>query len=132
VDLISVSQEKGQKFKISVRKHSFYSDMSAQDQGNDEAPSPAELLVSAYGACVGMLIDRYCESHGLSSENVNLDLTYELDNKPRRVKNITIDVSLPESFPENRKGVIRNLAKTCVIHNTLNNPPDIDMEIVSD
>jgi len=114
MDLISVSQVNKQKFKVNLRKHEFFADMSIQDKGEDQAPSPSELLVGAYGSCVGMIIHRYCESHGIESKDINLDMTFQLADNPKRIGNITVDVTLPEGFPEDRKKVVYNLAKTCV------------------
>jgi len=129
MDLISITQEKDSKFKTEIRKHSFYSDMSIKDGGNDEAPSPADLLVSSLGSCIGMIIQRYCVTHGYETEGLDLSMTYLLNDNPKMIKNITVDIELPESFPQNRQQAILNSVKTCVIYNSLNKDIDIDIEI---
>ena len=129
MDLITISQEKGSKFKTRIRNHEFFSDMAISDGGNDEAPSPAELLVSSLGTCLGMTINSYCETHGYDSDNIGLSMTYVLDNNPKRIKNITIDIELPENFPDNRKQAILNSMKSCVIFNSLSKETEIDIEI---
>lgn len=129
MDLITITQEKGSKFKTQIRKHEFFSDMSIGDGGNDEAPAPAELLVSSLGTCLGMTINSYCQSHGYDSEDIGLSMTYLLDDNPKRIKNITIDIALPENFPDNRKQAIINSMKSCVIYNSLCKETEIDIEI---
>lgn len=129
MDLITITQEKDSKFKTEIRKHSFYSDMSEKDGGNDEAPSPADLLVSSLGNCIGMIIQRYCQSHGYQSEGIEISMTYLLNDSPKMVKNITADVVLPEGFPKDRKKAVLNACKTCVIYNSLDKNIDIDIEI---
>jgi putative redox protein len=128
MDLISISQEKDSKFCIEIRNHVFYSDMSVQDGGKDEAPSPAEFLVSSLGACIGMIINTYCQLHGHTSENIGLSMTYVLADNPKRIQNITIDIALPEYFPEDRRQAILNSVKSCVIFNTLSENTEIDID----
>jgi uncharacterized OsmC-like protein len=128
MDLISISQEKDSVFKTRIRKHSFLSDLSIEDGGTDKAPSPADLLVSSLGFCIAMIIQRYCKSHRLSDHGIELSMTYLLNDHPKRINSITIDIALPENFPPNRKQAILNSVKTCVIYNSLSNDVDIDID----
>lgn len=132
MDLITISQEKDSQFRTEIRRHIFFSDMSVDDGGKDEAPSPAELLVSSLGACIGMTINTYCKSHGYSTDNLEVSMTYLLADQPKRIKNITVDITLPENFPANRKQAIHNSIKTCVIYNTISPDTEIDIELQED
>ena len=129
MDLITIIQEKGSKFKTKIRNHEFFSDMAVRDGGNDEAPSPAELLVSSLGTCLGMTVDTYCKTHGYESKNIGITMTYLLNDNPKRIKNITIDIELPDNFPDNRKRAILNSVKSCVIYNSICKETEIDIEI---
>lgn len=128
MDLINISQEKDSIFKTQVRKHSFSSDMSIKDGGTDAAPSPADLVVSSLGFCIAMIIQRYCVSHRMNDKGIELSMTYLLNDSPKMISSITIDIALPEDFPQNRKQAILNSVKTCVIYNSLKNDIDIDIE----
>jgi putative redox protein len=129
MDLISITQEKNSTFKAQIRKHSFLSDMSIEDGGKDDAPSPAELVVSSLGFCIGMIINRYCQSHGYESKDIEISMTYLLNDNPKMINSITADIALPPNFPNNRKKAVLNSVKTCVIYNSLNKEIDIDIEI---
>ena len=129
MDLITITQEKESTFKTEIRKHSILSDMSVADGGKDDAPSPAEFLVSSLGNCIGMVINTYCESHGYDSNGLCVTMTYLLNDKPKMIKSITIDIEISENFPANRRPAIMNLIKTCPIYNSLHSDIDIDIEI---
>ena len=101
--------------------------MSIDDGGKDEAPSPADYLVCSLGSCFGMIIERYCQSHGYSSEGTEISITYMLNDKPKMIKSITADIALPEDFPDDRRKAILNSVKTCVIYNSLDKNIDIDI-----
>lgn len=131
MDLITITPEKDSIFKAEIRNHIFFSDMSIGDGGNDGAPSPAELLVSSLGMCIGMVINTYCVSHGYDTKGIEVSMTFILADNPKRIKNITVDIALPENFPPDRRKVIQNLIKTCVIFNSLNPDTELDIEIVN-
>jgi uncharacterized OsmC-like protein len=128
MDLISISHEKDSVFKTEIRQHHIISDMSLDDGGSDAAPSPAELVVSSLGTCFAMIIQRYCKSHDLNDEGIELSMTYLLNDKPKMISSITVDIALPDGFPQDRKQAILNSVKTCVIYNSLNKDIDIDIE----
>jgi putative redox protein len=128
MDLITISQEIGSKFKTQIRNHTFFSDMSIKDGGTDAAPSPADMVVSSLGSCIAMIVQRYCKSHGYDDEGIELSMTYLLNEKPKMISSITIDIALPEDFPQNRRQAILNSVKTCVVYNSLNNDIDIDID----
>jgi putative redox protein len=128
MDLITISQEKDSVFKTQIRNHSFLSDMSVADGGSDAAPSPADFVVSSLGFCIAMIVQRYCKSHGFSDEGIELSMTYMLNEKPKMISSITIDIALPDDFPENRKQAILNSVKTCVIYNSLSKEVEIDID----
>ena len=129
MDLISISQEQDLKFKTEIRQHEFFSDMSEKDGGKDRAPAPAEYLVSSLASCIGMTIELYCSSHGYDSGDIELSTTYVLNDKPKRIKNITIDIDMPDTFPANRRQAVLNAVKTCVIYNSLHPDIEVDIEI---
>ena len=129
MDLITITHQKDSTFKARIRNHTFFSDMSVEDGGDGKAPSPAEFFVSSLGLCIGMIINIYCLTHGYNSENTEISMTYLLRNNPKRIKNITIDISLPDNFPAQKKQAIGKAIKTCVIYNSLHNDTEIDIEI---
>jgi uncharacterized OsmC-like protein len=129
MDLISISRKSGQAFTVRVRGHEFTSDMSEKDGGADDGPSPAELLAGSFGACVAMIVQRYCDSHGYVDGEVGVSLTMELADDPKRVGAIVVDVEVPNDVPEDKKEVIKRVAEKCPVHETFNQPPRLDLEI---
>jgi ribosomal protein S12 methylthiotransferase accessory factor len=130
MSLISISRKSGIEFAIDIGAHSLTSDMSESDGGQNNAPSPSELLVGSLGACIAMMVQRYCDRHGYTDGEVSASLTYELAENPTRLGAVTIDLEIPQDVPEDKRDVVLRIAEACPIHATLEQPPDIDMEIV--
>ena len=129
MDLITVSRKDGQEFNIRVRGHDVTSDLSEKDGGRDRGPSPVELLAGSFGTCIAMMVQGYCQRHGYDGD-VGVSLTMELADKPKRIGRIVVDLELPDGVPEDKKEVIKRVAQLCPIHETLMNPPGLDIEVV--
>lgn len=129
MDLISVTREDGMDFRVRVRGHEVASDYSEQDGGRDRGPSPVELFAGSLGACIAMMVQSYCQRHAYEGD-VDVSLTVELADSPKRIGGIVVDVELPESVPDDKREVVRRMAEKCPIHETLRNPPRVDIDIV--
>jgi len=128
MDLITVSRKDGLEFSIRVRGHEVTSDMSEKDGGLDAGPSPAELFAGSLGACVAMMVQSYCRRHEFEGD-VEVSLTMEMADSPKRIGAIVVDVELPEGVPEEKREAIRRMAERCPIHETLKDPPRVDIDI---
>ena len=129
MDLITVTRKDGLEFGIRVRGHEVTSDLSEADGGRDRGPSPAELLAGSLGACIAMMVQGYCQRHGYDGD-VGVSLTMELADGPKRIGRIVVDLELPDGVPEDKIEVIKRVAQRCPIHETLKNPPSLDIEVV--
>ncbi len=129
MDLITITRKTDLEFCIGVRGHEVSADMSQQDGGGDRGPSPVELLAGSLGSCIAMMVQSYCQGHGYEGD-VGVSLTVELADKPKRIANLVVDLELPESVPEEKKEVIQRVAQRCPIHETLKNPPGLDIDVV--
>ena len=130
MDLITVARKAGLEFALHVRGHEVTSDLSEKDGGRDAGPSPVELFAGSLGACIAVMVQGYCERHGYTDGDVGVSLTLELADAPKRVAGIVVDVELPQGVPEDKREVIKRMAQRCPIHETLRNPPRMDIDIM--
>jgi len=130
MDLIAISRRGGLAFDVRVRHHEVTSDMSLADGGCDAGMAPVELLAGSLGACIAMMVQRYCDSCGHGTGDVGVSLTMELADQPKRISGIVVDVELPDGVPASRREAVRRVAEQCVIHETLTRPPTVDVDIL--
>lgn len=129
MDLITVTRKSGLQFSVRLRGHELTSDMSVKDGGQDAGPSPVELLASSLGVCIAMMAQTYCDRHQYTDGDVGVSLTLELADNPKRVGGIVVDLELPDGIPDDRKVAIRRMVEKCPVHETLRNPPRVDIDI---
>ena len=128
MDLITFERKSAREYSVRLRGHGFTCDMSEQDGGTDAGPSPSELMGCALGACIAMMVQAYCDRQGYTDGQVDVSLTLELADDPKRVGAFIVDVELPADVPENRMAAIRKIAEHCPVHATLSNPPNVDID----
>ncbi len=131
MDLISIEHQEDGVFNINVRNHVITTELGTEDiEGKDRGPNPTELLVGSLGSCIAIMVNSYCKSHGYTDGKVGISMTYQLADKPKRIDSIVIDLEVPADVPESRMEAIKRVANLCPVHSTLENPPNVDIEIV--
>ena len=130
MDLITISRKAGKSFELRVRGHAVTVDMSKEEGGADDGMNPVELLSGSLAACIAIMVQTYCDTHGYKDGDVAASLTLQIADDPKRVGNIVIDLELPKDFPEDKKSAVKRLAELCPVHETLKQMPEVDLEIV--
>jgi uncharacterized OsmC-like protein len=130
MDLITIERKAGKAFELKTRGHALTIDMSKEEGGADEGMNPVELLASSLGACIAIMVQTYCDTHGYTDGDVAASLTLQIADDPKRVGNIVIDLELPKDFPEEKKSVVERLAELCPVHETLKQMPTLDLDII--
>jgi uncharacterized OsmC-like protein len=124
VEYLGVSQ-----FEIKARQHRIVSDQPVENGGDDEGMTPPELLLASLGSCAAYYAVDYLKRNQLPLGNVNVKVTAEKVKGPFRLSNFKIDVDVPEELtPEQLRGIDEAVHR-CLIHNTLLNPPNMDVEV---
>lgn len=125
-----ITYEGGQKFIAETRGHRVTVDLPSELGGTDTGMTPPELLAASLGSCVGIYVAGYLNRCGISTEGLNIEVDYEKEDKPSaRIIGLSVKINVPSGVPEERRQAVMVVAKQCMIHNTLNNPPEISFEL---
>ncbi len=129
VQTIQVDHVENDRFRISIRGHQVPVDQPVPDGGEDTAPTPTELFVSSLAACVAFYARRYLDRHALPTGGLGVDVDYEIATRPTRVGEITIRLRLPADVPEDKVAALVAVASHCTVHNSLDNPPAVHVDV---
>ncbi len=126
---VTVDYVGGTEFKVAARGHEVVCDQPVNNGGRDAGMSPPELLLASLGTCAGYYAAEYLKARKLPAEGVRVVLAAEKAPQPARLASFRIEVSVPGLEDErHREGVLRAV-KACLIHNTLANPPAIEIAL---
>lgn len=128
---VRVDHEEGDRFRIGVRQHVLEVDQPEGDGGTDAAPTPTELFVASLASCVAFYARRYLSRHDLPTVGLAVTATFTMADRPARVGEINLAVTVPDGVPEERRAALLAVASHCTVHNTLEQPPQVTIDLAA-
>src|ERR1041384_2088279 len=92
----AVARRNGGKFtqEVTIRQHELTADEPSEQGGDDEGPSPQELLAASLASCTAITMEMYANRKGWDVGEVVVDVEYEPAHRGSPTK-FTMDVRLP-------------------------------------
>jgi len=98
----------------------------------DELPGPAELLCSAFAACVLKNVERFSEMLPFEQQGASITVTAERQQDPPRFTSIHYELRLATDEQPGRVSLLhRNLAKYGTVYNTLASSCEVTGDVVA-
>ncbi len=98
--------------------------------GEGSAPEPFSLFIASIGTCIGVYVLSFCQKRNIPTDNISLLLKLEKNKETHMIEKISIEIQVPEDFPENYKKAIVKTASLCAVKKHLDNPPEIDISVI--
>ena len=110
--------------------HTWYADEPADKGGQDTAPNPMQILLSALGACTTITLEMYANHKGIEIEHVQVDLSLNPDGDPEAGQNnIVRKIILKGDFTEDQHKRLLKVAESCPVHKLLTSNIQIQTEL---
>ena len=116
------------EFAVQARGHQVVCDQPLDNAGSDAGMSPPEFLLASLGTCAGFYAAQYLRTRSLPTEELEVRVSAEKALGPARLASFEIEVTIPKIEQRHKEGVLRAV-KSCLIHNTLLNPPAIGIAV---
>ncbi|MFE9095903.1 OsmC family protein [Streptomyces sp. NPDC007264] len=117
-------------YAVDVRGHRILVDQPTEAGGADSAPTPTELFAASLATCVAFYAGRYLHRHGLDRAGLRVRTEYTMaTDRPARVAAVRVTVVPPPGLPDERRAALLAVASHCTVHNTLQQPPEVDIEL---
>jgi uncharacterized OsmC-like protein len=130
-EVIRVDHKEGDLFEIGIRDHLIHVDQPVESGGSDAAPTPTELFVASLASCVAFYVRRYLARHDLPAEGLSVAAEFTMAERPARVGQVHVSIVLPHGVPEMRRDALLAVASHCTVHNTLEDPPEVRIELAA-
>jgi putative redox protein len=120
-------------FPGNKRVHARYGDFVIEtDQpvragGDESAPTPFDMFVSTLGTCAGIFVLGFMQQRGIPYEGTRLLLSTSRNQETKMVDKISLQIMLPQGFPEKYRDAVIRAADQCTVKRHLENPPEIEV-----
>jgi putative redox protein len=104
--------------RIDVRQHHLTADEPTEHGGDDDGPSPQELLAASLASCTAVTIEMYAKRKGWDLGPVEVDVEYTPAERGCPTK-FTLSLRLPSTMSEEQVERLRVIAAKCPVHRTL-------------
>jgi uncharacterized OsmC-like protein len=95
-------------------------------------PGPADLLVTAFAACVLKNVERMSSMQGFDYSGASIDVVAEREVSPPRIARITYELTIETSEPPRKMELLhRNIARQGTIYNTLSRACEVTGEVMT-
>jgi putative redox protein len=104
--------------RIDVRQHQLTADEPTEHGGDDEGPSPQELLAASLASCTAVTIEMYARRKGWDVGPVEVQVEYAPAERgcPTKFK---LALRLPSGCTDEQIERLRVMAAKCPVHRTL-------------
>lgn len=110
--------------------HTWHVDEPAAKGGQDSAPNPMQLLLSALGACTTVTLQMYADNKDIQLEHVEVSLMLNPEAEPEPGQNnIVRKIILKGDFTEEQRKRLLKVAENCPVHKLLTSDIQIQTEL---
>lgn len=112
------TRRSGLRHTVTIRGHELTVDEPADSGGNDDGPSPLELLAGSLASCVAITTEMYAARKGWDVGTIEVEAAFAGAERgaPTRFE---IVLRLPEHLSDEQVERLRVIAAKCPVHRTL-------------
>jgi putative redox protein len=120
---MEITFEGGKVVTAFTHGHAIKTDQPLDNGGENSAPSPFDLFLASIGTCAGIYVKSFCDKRQIPSEGIKLIQKTVFDETTDLPVSISIDIQVPEGFPEKYLCSLVSVAELCKVKKTILNPP---------
>ena len=103
---------------VEMGDHHLTADEPQESGGDDEGPSPQELLAGSLASCTAITMEMYAKRKNWDIGEVVVEVDYEPAQRGSPTK-FSMEVRLPKELPEEQRERLMQIAAKCPVHRTL-------------
>ncbi|WP_300442745.1 OsmC domain/YcaO domain-containing protein, partial [Zoogloea sp.] len=105
-------------------------DQPIRYKGDGSAPGPFDYFLASSALCAAYFVKLYCETRGISTDNIRLSQNNIVDPENRYKQIFKIQVELPEDISaKDRQGILRSIER-CTVKKVVQTGPEFVIEEV--
>jgi putative redox protein len=103
---------------VKVRSHTITADEPKDHGGDDEGPSPQELLAASLASCTAITVEMYAKRKGWDVAGLIVDCEYTPAERGS-VTRFNLVMKMPARLTDEQVEKLQTIAAKCPVHRTL-------------
>jgi len=120
---MEITFEGGKVVTAHTNGHSIRTDQPLDNGGGNSSPAPFDLYLASIGTCAGIYVKSFCDNRQIPTDKIEIIQKTEFSKETNLPVSLTIDIQLPEDFPEKYKASVISVAELCKVKKSIANPP---------
>ena len=112
------------KFPGGLKVDAEYGPFTIATNQDGTAPPPFALFLASIGTCAGIYVLSFCKQRGIDTEGMEINQQMDVDPLTNKIRKVTLDIHLPEGFPEKYKEAVLRAADQCAVKKHLEQAPE--------
>jgi putative redox protein len=108
------------KIDVSFGNFEVKTDQSKKNGGDETAPEPFAIFLSALASCAGIYAKSFCDIRELPSDDMELFLDVVFKKEQKHMDQVNITLHVCQAFPEKYIKPIIKAMNGCAVKNQLN------------
>ena len=125
---MTVRFDGGKRITADYNGFQIATDQAPDSGGDGSAPEPYDLFLASLATCAGIYVLNFCDRRNIPTDGITLSQRWEREDG--KIARITIEVRVPESFPEKYHPALVRAASLCAVKKTMETPPAMDVKTV--
>ncbi len=125
---IEVTFPGGKRVDANFKNFVVPTDQPEYAGGEGSAPAPFDVFLSSIATCAGIYALGFCQSKEISTEGLKLTMDVEKNQETKLIGKVTLNLTLPENFPEKYKSAIIRSMDLCAVKKHMFTPPEFVIE----
>ena len=113
------------------RSHTIIADVPPSKNGNDDGPSPHDLLLGSLGACKAMTAKMYADRKGWPLERIAVALVHHEPDTPNGPQRITAELQFEGDLSEDQRDRLAAIAERCPVQKAITGELAVESSVVA-
>lgn len=109
----------GYSHELAIRQHRLTVDEPPDKGGDDQGPTPQELLAASLAGCTAITVEMYARRKGWDVGLAEVECTYEKPADRTAPTRFELTLRLPAALSEEQRERLQMIATRCPVHRTL-------------
>jgi ribosomal protein S12 methylthiotransferase accessory factor len=126
--MMEITFDGGKVITAHLNGHEIRTDQPVENGGGNTAPAPFDLFLASVGTCAGIYIKSFCDRRQITTDGIKIIQSMKFDEVKKVPGVISLDIQLPEGFPEKYREAVINAAELCLVKKTIASQPEFKIK----